>query len=183
MRQGSKVDKFSTWMLGGAGAIAAILIANLDKLQSVFKPEWRWWFGISFGISAIAGILQKLRSIQVQIALEAETRIYERSKKLFEVFFTTSARSPELNHLTAEAKNKRILDQAMEVAREVVEEVCQAAPLLIRRQIRSLYKKALADPLSGLRTSTKWVFWQILFMVVQAVSLIFQIIALPFLLR
>ena len=51
MRQGSKVDKFSTWMLGGAGAIAAILIANLDKLQSVFKPEWRC--GLAFRLASL----------------------------------------------------------------------------------------------------------------------------------
>ena len=74
----SIIDKFSTWLLAGSGAIASLMVANFDKLSPVLG-------GITFKhsiyilvISALFGFLAKYKSIHCQIILATGEEIKKR---------------------------------------------------------------------------------------------------------
>jgi len=65
----SIIDKFSTWLLAGTGATAALMIANLDKLSPVLGGETFRQSIYLLLVSALFGFLAKYKSIHCQIML------------------------------------------------------------------------------------------------------------------
>lgn len=61
-------DKFSTWLLVGTGATAALMIVNIDKIIPFVDALGMRWGIILLIASALAGFTSKVFSIQAAIA-------------------------------------------------------------------------------------------------------------------
>jgi hypothetical protein len=56
-RQQKWVIDFVNWSLGAAGIYATTLIANLDKLRPLLKPNWFSWAITFLFLSAFIGVV------------------------------------------------------------------------------------------------------------------------------
>lgn len=54
------VADLANWTLGAAGIYATTLIANLDKLRRLLKPNWLSWTIIFLALSALIGVVTRL---------------------------------------------------------------------------------------------------------------------------
>jgi hypothetical protein len=183
MRRGPIIDKFSTWMLVVEGAICAILVANLDKIHGAMKPGWKWWFAVTFVVSAVAGVWQKLASTRVRITVKVDARIEEPAAQLLNAINTKMPIPPEVANQSEKAKQEFAMSELMKVTRELANEMKDAAPWYLKCNIERWYKSSLADPLARLRLGARLFAHQMACTVVQAVFLIIQIVAVPFLIR
>jgi hypothetical protein len=76
-RQQKWVVDFTNWGLGAAGICATTLIANLDKLRPLLKPNWFWLVIIFLCLSALIGVVTRLALAWSDsvLQLQAETEI------------------------------------------------------------------------------------------------------------
>ena len=183
MRQGPIIDKFSTWMLLVEGAICAILVANLDKIHGAMKPGWKWWFAVTFAVSAFSGVWQKLTSTRVRLTVETDARIQEPAVQLLSAIMTKTPIPSETAIQSEKAQQEFATSALMKVAREVADEMKDAAPWYLKWNIERWYKRSLADPLARLKLGARLFAWQMLCTLIQALFLIIQIAAVPFLIR
>ncbi len=183
MRQGPIIDKFSTWMLLGEGAICAILVANLDKVHTAMKPGWKWWFTVMFAVSAAAGVWQKITSMRVRIAVELDAKIQEPAAQLLNAIITKMPIPQEIAVQSKEAQQEFALSEMRKVVRALADEMKDSAPPYLRRNIEKWYHRSWADPLARLRRDARLFVRQLECTVVQAAFLIIQIAAVPFLMR
>ncbi len=79
-RQQKWVIDFVNWSLGAAGIYSATLIANLDKLRPLLKPNWFSWAIAFLLLSAFIGVVTRLvlawsdSVLQLQVEMETKTK-------------------------------------------------------------------------------------------------------------
>jgi hypothetical protein len=79
-RQQKWVIDFVNWSLGAAGIYATTLIANLDKLRPLLKPNWFSWAITFLFLSAFIGVVTRLvlawsdSVLQLQVEMETQTK-------------------------------------------------------------------------------------------------------------
>ena len=85
-RQQKWVADFASWSLGAAGIYSTTLIANLDKLRPLLKPNWFAWVITFLFLSAFIGVVTRLALAWVdsvlQLQMETETKAKEWFKHL-----------------------------------------------------------------------------------------------------
>ena len=78
------VDTFSTWLLVGTGATAALFVANVDKVIPFLGSGGFKIAGAVLVASAIFGVLSKVRAVQCQAAHTNGQRILELMQPIFD---------------------------------------------------------------------------------------------------
>src|SRR5260221_5486596 len=85
-RQQTWVANFASWSLGAAGIYSTTLIAILDKLRPLLKPNWFAWVVTFLFLSAFIGVVTRLALAWVdsvlQLQIETETKAKEWFKHL-----------------------------------------------------------------------------------------------------
>jgi hypothetical protein len=126
------IDKYSTWLLAGCGAIASIMIANISAVIPFLGT-----FGVKLSlylltISAVIGLLQKARAIKVQSFSEIAERLYTGPEPLW-------------------AKHQQAFEQLWKIAAEQGIDF-RIGPALNLERIRN-EMAALTPPFSSKRSS------------------------------
>jgi len=159
------IDNYSTWMLAGSGAIAALMISNV---QSIIPFLGEKGFKISIYIlvcSAISGLFQKYRSLCVQSFTTIANKIINSASSL------NSFQQNAFNELNQEANKHGI---QLEVGPEIdIEnyrnEVSKLLPFFLRRKALKNFDLGAKDDLHGWRKMIKSFKHQIFYFVLQFV--------------
>lgn len=78
------IDRFSSWLLAGTGATAALLVANADKLVPFLSNAGFRVTGALLVASAVFGLISKARAVQCQIGADNDQRIRELMRPILE---------------------------------------------------------------------------------------------------
>ncbi len=162
------IDNYSTWILVGSGAIAALMINNVQSIIPILGEKG---FKISIYIlacSAIAGLFQKYRSLCVQSFITFANRIIDGANSL------NSFQQTSFNELKQEANKLGIhLDTAPEVDIENYRrEVSKLLPFFLRRKALKNFDLGAKDDLHGWRKMIKSFKHQIVYFILQFVLFI-----------
>jgi hypothetical protein len=177
------VDAFSTWVLGVTGAVGVLVLANLDKLNSILRSGWQWWFVVPFSISALSGLWQRFQAMRAQYARDVEQKIFTDgpnveisiAAKLFPGL--QPGQSLSLEQLT------EFRETVLGIAEEAKNEFKKATPSFARKEIDKGFEAGKQNALYGLRLGTKWFFSQFKMTILQVLALGVQICALPCLIK
>lgn len=71
------IDRFSTWLLAGTGATAALLVAHMDAILPFLSPTIFKVCGLLLLVSGVVGFIAKYKAIQCQIASNVLNKIAE----------------------------------------------------------------------------------------------------------
>ena len=156
-------DKFSTWLLAGCGATAALMITNVKSITPFLGPSG---FTISIYLlisTAVVGLLQKYKAIMVQC-------YYEFTEKLL-----VGANSLQTSHFQAfeelrkEAeKNNVIFDALPNIDIEKIRnEFSIITPYLLRKRALKSFEKGAKDYLHGWRKMAGSFKWQAYYLILQ----------------
>jgi len=159
------IDNYSTWMLAGCGAIAALMINNV---QSIIPFLGEKGFKISIYLlvcSAISGLFQKYRSLCVQAFITFANKIINSATSL------NSFQQNAFNELNQEANKHGIqLDVAPEIDIETYRsEVSKLLPFFLRRKALKNFDLGAKDDLHGWRKMIKSFKYQIVYFILQFV--------------
>ena len=162
------IDNYSTWMLAGCGAIAALMINNV---QSIIPFLGENGFKISIYIlicSAISGLFQKYRSLCVQSFITFANKIINSANSL------NSFQQNAFNELNQEANKHGIhLDVSPEIDLENYrKEVSKLLPFFLRRKTLKNFDLGAKDDLHGWRKMVKSFKHQIVYFIFQFVLFI-----------
>lgn len=157
------IDKYSTWLLAGCGAMASIMIANV---KAVIPFLGSLGFKISLyllTISAIIGLLQKFRAMKVQSFSVITERLF------------TRAESIRQNHQQAFAElQKAATEHGVELEvgldmnlQRIRSEMAAFTPFFLRTKTLAHFDKGAKDELHGWREAVGGLRWQIYFFGVQ----------------
>lgn len=162
------IDKYSTWLLAGCGAIASIMIANIS---SVIPFLGSFGFKISLYLlmaSAIIGLLQKFRAIKVQSFSTITERLLARAEPI------SSIQQQTFIELQGTAKSYGFeLDVAPDLDIERIKNEFSAfAPFFMKNKSMENFDKGAKDELHGWRLAVGGFKWQIYFFVSQFILFI-----------
>lgn len=157
------IDNYSTWMLAGCGAIAALMINNV---QSIIPFLGERGFKISIYIlvcSVISGLFQKYRSLCVQAFITFSDKIMSSANSL------NSFQQNAFNELNQEANKHSIqLDVAPEIdIQNYRNEVSKLLPFFLRRKALKNFDMGAKDDLHGWRKMIKSFKHQIVYFIFQ----------------
>jgi hypothetical protein len=75
------IEKFSTWLLVGAAAIASFLITNSDKIISLLSKQGFLVCGALLCVSCFFGILSKVAALRTQVASQTSAAVLKTFKE------------------------------------------------------------------------------------------------------
>lgn len=85
------IEKFSTWLLVGAAAIASFLIVNSDQLIPLISKQGFLVCGAFLCISCVFGLISKIYAVRCQIGIEVGAAI----RKTFQVHLESYQKEEE----------------------------------------------------------------------------------------
>lgn len=77
-----EIDKFSTWLTGGAAASIALSISSLESLISNIGQGYTKWFIVILAFSIMLGIIQKTLAIQISALKTVDNAAEEAQLKI-----------------------------------------------------------------------------------------------------
>ncbi|MGM0582851.1 MAG: hypothetical protein ACQETL_19400 [Bacteroidota bacterium] len=150
----SIIDKFSTWLLAGTGATAALMIANLDKLSPVLGSETFRQAIYLLVVSALLGFLAKYKSIHCQIMLATGEEIKKRVLPVLE------KHGEDEKKIEGMAKEHDIEVNTEMDLEYVFKEYCRAFPKVMHHWLLRQFTQGLNDRLAPSRKAANGLFWQ-----------------------
>jgi hypothetical protein len=177
------LDSFSTWALGVTGAIGVLVIANLDKFNSILRNGWQWWFAVPFCISVLSGLWQKFQAMRVQYVRDVEQKMFEDSPNIDKSIASKLFPGLQPDQLLSLEQISKFRETVFGIAEEVKDELKQVAPWFARKAIDKGFEAGKENALFALRLGTKWFFSQFKMTILQVLALGIQICALPWLLK
>jgi hypothetical protein len=160
----SIIDKFSTWLLAGTGATAALMIANFDRLSPVLG-------GASFKqsiyllvVSALFGFLAKYKSIHCQIILATGEELKKRLQPVLD------KHGEDEDKIDTMAKPHGIQVNTEIDLQYIIEEYSKAFPRIMHRWLLKQFFEGISDRLAPSRKAARGLFWQGQYTVLQFLS-------------
>ena len=150
----SIIDKFSTWLLAGSGATAALMIANLDKLSPVIGVTTFRQSIYILVISALFGFLAKYKSINCQIIFSTGEEIKKRILPVLKVH------EEDEEKIESMAKEYEIEVNTKIDIEFVIKEYCRAFPKIMHSRLLRDFNQGINDRLAQGRKSANGLFWQ-----------------------
>lgn len=150
----SIIDKFSTWLLAGSGATAALMIANLDKLSPVLGVSTFKQSIYLLVVSALFGFLAKYKSIHCQIMLATGEEI---KKRVLPVLEKHEENEEKIEGMAKEHDIEVNTEMDLEF---VINEYCRAFPKVMRFWLLKQFKQGINDRLAPSRKAANSLFWQ-----------------------
>ncbi|MGN6313383.1 MAG: hypothetical protein ACTHMO_06455 [Rhodanobacteraceae bacterium] len=78
------IDRFVNWMFAGTGAVAGVLIANVNSVAPFLSTRGLYWIFILLGSSAVFGLLSKISGLRNKIGTDSQKAVLEDIKPLIE---------------------------------------------------------------------------------------------------
>jgi hypothetical protein len=82
-RANEPIDKFATWLLIGAAAVASFLIANADALLPIINQRGFFVCGVFLCLSCVLGLLSKMYGLRCKVNIEVSDAIRKTSLEHF----------------------------------------------------------------------------------------------------
>jgi hypothetical protein len=157
------IDSYSTWLLAGCGAIAALMISNVNSIVPFLGDNG---FKVSIYIlvcSVIAGLFQKYRSLCIQSFITITEKLISDSNSL------NSIQQQAFQELHNEAKKYNIqLDVEPTINLEVIrQEYTNFTPFFLRKKSLLNFNKGAKDDLHGWRKMMKGFKHQVGYFILQ----------------
>lgn len=150
----SIIDKFSTWLLAGTGATAALMIANFDKLSPVLGGGTFRQSIYLLVVSALFGFLAKYKSIHCQILLATGEEIKKR------VLPVLKKHGEDEEKIEGMAKEHDIEVNTKMDLEYVFKEYCRAFPKVMHNWLLKQFTQGINDRLAPSRKAANTLFWQ-----------------------
>ncbi|MBB1331149.1 MULTISPECIES: hypothetical protein [unclassified Pseudoalteromonas] len=163
----SEVDKISSWTLGAGGAIAGLIIANIDKLGAKhFDIADIKVMLLILTSSILCGLAQKSLALKCAVHVQVKGVLSLKLKEIMTVF--------ELYEEKIEQQiNKHKLDLTIDFnLQEVITRFVELSPFYIKWLVKKQTSKTIADPEYGPRLILKIYYRQNLWFVLQAIAFI-----------
>jgi hypothetical protein len=164
------IDKFSTWLLAGTGATAALMISNLTSLSSVLNsPSIKYSLYI-LAISSLLGFFAKYYSLRCQITDTTADSITDNLKHAFE-------RHEDSNKSIKETANKHniTIDTDPDLEKPLREYI-DAYPRLVKKYLEKKANDGMTDPLASYKLAAKCLYKQIVLTTSQFLLFLFFIV-------
>lgn len=134
------IDKTSSWALGAAGAIAGLMITNIDKLSKFYDIAEIKIMLIALVVSILCGLAQKFLASLCSVHLKVKEVT---SIKLKEVIAVYESSESSINKMIEEHK----LDMAVEFdIGAVMQRLVDISPIYIKWLIKKETSKSMTDP-------------------------------------
>jgi hypothetical protein len=78
------IDKFTSWLLAGIGAISSIIVANINSISSIISTTSIKASLYLLAMAFIFGLIQKILSLWLSIDIDEESKLRESLKDLGE---------------------------------------------------------------------------------------------------
>jgi hypothetical protein len=145
------IEPISNWTLGAAGGYVALLIANLDKIQSHLSAGWPWPVFWCLLISVLCGIGIKILSGFIQFSLNVERQLLE--------FILPALTNPQQFGISADPNDaafiKRIVDP-------VQKEFIESRPWIFRKLAEYGQRRGKQDLVYIPKTAASFAQWMLL---------------------
>ena len=161
------IDKTSSWALGAAGAIAGLMITNIDKVGVKFydTTEIKVML-LALVVSILCGLAQKFLASLCAVHLKVKEATSAKLKEIIAVF---EASESSINKMIEEHK----LDIAVEFDIEsVLKRFVDISPFYIKWLIKKEATKSMADPEYNSKKIMAAFYRQNTWVLVQAISFI-----------
>ena len=162
------IDKFSTWLLAGCGATAALMIANMKAIipflgTSGFKASIYLLI-----ISTLTGLLQKRKATGVQSFSKLAEKLLSEAKTLDSAHRAAFDELHEMANEQGVALNvKPFVDN-----QRIKKEFSKMVPLLMRTAALKHFDKGTKDILHGWRQINIGFKWQLIYFAAQFIFFI-----------
>lgn len=153
------IDKYSTWLLAGCGAIASIMVANVKAVLPFLGAVG---FKVSLYllmVSAVIGLLQKVRATKVQSFSVITERLLT---KIEPVRANQEQAFEELQKIAAEVGVDLGIGPDLNLER-MRSEMAAFTPFFFRTKGLEHFDKGAKDELHGWREAVGGLRWQIYF--------------------
>ena len=162
------IDKFSTWLLAGCGATAALMITNMNAIIPLIgNLEFKLSIYLLIAL-ALAGLLQKYKSIALQIF----HGITERLNQEASVIETEQQKTFKELQMTGKEHGVDLgISLSVDIQR-IKKEFSEAAPFFLRNKAIKNFEKGSKDILHGWRKMLKVLKWQYYYLVLQIIFFI-----------
>jgi len=145
----SVIDGFSTWMLAGAGATAALMISNLDRVASLLGQDKLKVSLLILALSAGLGFLEKILASYVNVFQAMDEKVTLLATPILEEHEREEDEIAE----SAEQSSEKV-DASLDMNR-VLEELSKACPWYAKRRVVGAFEAGLGDQLAGHRQAVK----------------------------
>ncbi len=142
------IDKFNSWMLGGVGATAALVVTNIGSIKSATKVSAPSLFLALLAVSALFGFLAKVNGIKARNA-----------KTLFQCILSSMEGNQETNVSAS------------------LESYLSAFPIWVRFFMERGARKGEIDPLFGFKKAVNFVLMQGVYTTLQGLMFIMFIVS------
>ncbi|WP_299574156.1 hypothetical protein [uncultured Shewanella sp.] len=155
------IDKTSGWALGAAGAIAGLIITNIDKLAKFFDIAEIKILLVALIISILCGLAQKLLASLCAVHLKVKEVTSVKLKEILTVFESSES---SITEMATEHKLDIVVEFDIEA---VMQRFVEISPFYIKWLIKKESYKSMADPeyspkkvLATFYRQNLWVFLQ-----------------------
>ena len=152
-----RVDQFSTWMLGGAGAAAALMIANIASMRVVMGPWHTRLVLWTLSASLVAGLAQKFFGMTVGVAAATTSIAKEISAETLSNEVVDAAKQAVKGLSTDEILQR----YAVPLLRTAFAELRPAVPALLWPLVSGSIRASLANRSQTAYKSYRSFVWQI----------------------
>jgi hypothetical protein len=162
-----EVDKISNWTLGAGGAIAGLLITNIDKLGAKYFDLTDIKVMLLILTSSIlCGLAQKSLALTCAVHLQVKDVL---SIKLKEIMVVFESHEKQIEQQITEHKLDLTIDFNLE---EIITRFVELSPFYIKWVVKKQTSKTVADPEYGPRLILKTYYRQNLWFMFQAMTFI-----------
>lgn len=158
------IDRFSSWLLAGTGATAALLVANADKLVPFLSNTGFRVVGALLVVSAVFGLLSKTRAVQCQIGTENDQRVRELMRPILDKHLQDEEKIQQ----AAEARGLPLATE-LDLGR-VIAEFAKPFPRWVGWLLRRHLAKHAGNPQIGYLLPVRFYISQATFAFLQVVS-------------
>jgi hypothetical protein len=162
-----EVDKISNWTLGAGGAIAGLLITNIDKLGAKYFDLTDIKVMLLILTSSIlCGLAQKSLALTCAVHLQVKDVLSVKLKEIMAVF---ESHEEQIEQQITEHKLDLTIDFNLE---EILTRFVELSPFYIKWLVKKQTSKTVADPEYGPRLILKTYYRQNLWFVFQAITFV-----------
>jgi hypothetical protein len=172
LRLWNRIDRFSTWLLGAAGASIALVMSQLSTIRGQLGVTMTRAFLWCMAISVLAGLAQKYMAFSVGLTAE----FGKISSELADEFKAQYAESLKaMQGATIDTLAKKYLVPLM---RAYIEVVKPAIPKPLQFLLHGAVSNSLAitNPNRAAQNGFRWLLWLILLVMAQLLTVAIAII-------
>lgn len=163
MKASVPIETFSSWLLVATGAVASVLIANIDKVLPLISRAGFVTCGVFLFVSCSFGLLSKIFAVRCTVGIETGAAVRDTFAKHLAAYKEEEAK------IQAGAQFWGISLQSGLRVEKVLTEYLQPFPRWVRRMAGRYLKKNANNPQIAYLLQLKSLYTQGMFALLQAI--------------